>query len=143
MFEAIIKAALPGVSDSVKKLLLGELKHVASDFVTKNIMSQVARAILKGIDEVVEHAVKVLPSEQVAKLAGAYTDEIDRQFVQLNQAIGAYIPLQVAVEIAKKQHGKTSAEANAARIARASGIDEVKDEFGDLFGSVLGQHVSD
>jgi hypothetical protein len=143
MFDLIIKAALAGVKDDVKKKLADELRNVAEDFVTKNVTAQVARVLLKGIDEVVEKSVKLLSSDQVEKLAGAYADEIDRQFVDLNQAIAAYVPLQVAVEMAKKEHGNKSAEANAARALRAAGIDEVKSEFGDMFGAILGNHVKD
>lgn len=143
MFDAIIKAALAGVSDDIKGKLADELKDVAQDFISKNVISQVSRVILKGIDEIVEKAVKHLPKEQVIKVAGSYTHEIDQQFVQLNEAIVTYIPLQVAVEVAKRQHGKNSAEANAARAERAKGIEEVKEEFGDLFGSILGGHVED
>ena len=143
MFDLIIKTALAGVKDDVKKALLNELKDVAHDFVVSHVMDKTAKIVLKGIDQVVEKSVKLLTSDQVNKVAGAYTDEIDRQFVQLNQALATYIPLQVDVELAKKEHGKNSAEANAERVKRAAGIAEVKSEFGDLFGSILGDHVKD
>jgi hypothetical protein len=143
MFDDIIKLALPGVEEKVKKELVARLKAVAAEFISQNVVTTVSHTILKGIDTVIATSVHALTSDQIEKLAGAYTDKIDQQFVQLNQAIGVYIPLQVAVEVAKKEHGDKSGEANAARALRAKGIDEVKSEFGDLFGVILGGHVQD
>jgi hypothetical protein len=143
MFVDLLKTALVGVPDAVKKLLEQELKHQAEEFLAKTVIKTVAHNMLKGIDDVIAASVHVLSSDQVARLAGAYRNEIDRQFVQLNQAVATYIPLQVAVEMAKKQHGNNSPEANAARAKRAAGIDEVKTEFGDLFAAIVGEHVTD
>jgi len=143
MFDQILKIALPGVEEQVKKQLGADLKKVAAEFISENVVKTVSHTILKGIDTIVATSVHTLTSDQVKKVAGAYTDQIDQQFVQLNQAIAAYIPLQVAVEVAKKEHGNNSAEANAARAIRANGINEVKSEFGDIFGVILGGHVQD
>jgi hypothetical protein len=143
MFDSVIKAALVGVSDDVKKALQNELKHVADDFVAHSVVDKAAKILLKGIDSVIEASVKVLPSTQADKVAAAYVDEIDQQFVQLNMAISAYIPLQVDVEMQKHRFGNQSEQANDARERRKGGIAEVKAEFGDVFAAILGAHVSD
>jgi hypothetical protein len=143
MFDDIIKFALVGVSDDVKKALENELKHIAEDFVAHTVIDKAAKILLKGIDNVIAASVKVLPSKQVDKVAQAYVDEIDKQFVQLNTAISVYIPLQVDVEMQKHRFGDQSKEANDARERRKAGIEEVKAEFGDVFAAILGGRVSD
>jgi hypothetical protein len=143
MFDDIIKTALVGVSDDVKKTLENELKHVAEEFLSHSVIDKAVKILLKGIDSVIAASVKVLPSIQADKVATVYLNEIDKQFVQLKMAISGYIPLQVNVEMQKHRFGNQSNEANDARERRKAGIDEVKAEFGDVFAAILGGHVSD
>jgi hypothetical protein len=144
MFESLVAGLLGDLKGDVAKKLLGELENVGKDYAANTVSKQAGRVLVKGIDEVVERAVKVLDkAEQTEEFVESYVDQMDGEWVELLDAIKAYIPLQVAVEVAKKKHGKNSAEANAARAKRKAGIEEVHEEVRDVFAGVLGGTITD
>lgn len=144
MFEALVAGLLGDLKGDIAKKLLGELENVGKDYAAKTVSKQAGRVLVKGIDEVVERAVKVLEKgEQTQEFVESYVDQMDGEWVELLDAIKEYIPLQVAVEVAKKKYGKNSAQANAAREKRKAGIDEVHEEVRDVFAGVLGGTVAD
>jgi hypothetical protein len=143
MFDALVKEFFDGATNDLSKKLLHELEGVGKDL-AKNKVSEVAgRVIVKGIDDVVAAAVKVLDNTQTDAFTHQFLDGVDMELAELVDAIRQYVPLQVAVEVAKHKFGTNSKEANAARAARVAGIAEVKEEVGDIFASVVGGHVKD
>lgn len=144
MFEALVAGLLGDLKGDIAKKLLGELENVGKDYAAKTVSKQAGRVLVKGIDEVVERAVKVLDKVgQTEEFVESYVDQMDGEWIELLEAIKTYIPLQVAVEVAKKKHGPKSAEANAAREKRKAGIEEVHEEVRDVFAGVLGGTVTD
>lgn len=144
MFEALVAGLLGDLKGDLAKHLLKELEGVGKDYAGNAVAKQAGRVLVKGIDEVVERAVKVLhEGEKAEEFVTSYAEAMDGEWVELLEAIKDYIPLQVAVEVAKKKHGKNSDEANAARAARKAGIEEVHEEVRDVFASALGGNVTD
>ena len=135
---------IPGLSGSVRSILLKELEQLAATALVNNAAKVAAQVILKGIDGTVATAVKHLPADQAARLAHEFaTEVVGQQYDQLMDAFKAYVPLQLAVEVAKKAHGGASPEANAARAARAAGIAELRQEMQDLLLAVTGKTPTD
>src|SRR5688500_11658717 len=103
VFKKLIEQVLGELSKDLQKQLLNELKTVAKKYLADKLIATLARNLLKGIDTVIAQSVKLLSTDQVLKLTSAYAGEVDRQLVQLNKAVATYIPLQLDVELAKKQ----------------------------------------
>ena len=143
MWKELIDRALPGLQDTVSKKLLGDLKKSGKKLAVDAVAKQVSRIIVKSLDSFIEVTVKNLPGDQATALTDAYDVALSIQFDQLGDAIDAYIPLQMAVEVAKKQFGDKSPEANAARELRAAGIAEMRQEVRDIFRAVTGGTVVD
>jgi hypothetical protein len=143
MWQNLIGKVLPGLQDAIAKKLLGDLTKAGKKIAVDEVAKQVSRITLKGIDSFLAVAVKNLPSDQASTLADAYTTALADQIDQFGEAIDAYLPLQLAVEVAKKQHGDKSPEANAARAARVAGIAEMRQEVRDVFRTVTGGTVAD
>lgn len=143
MFEALVEGFFGDLKNDAAKKLLHELEGVGKDLATQKVADVAGRVIVKGIDQVVAAAVKLADHLDVHDFAEHYLDTVDEELAELTIALKAYVPLQVAVETAKHQYGNNSAEANAARAARKAGIEEVKEEVGDIFASVIGGHVTD
>lgn len=141
---ASLVGELDGLAGNVKDRLLKELKSVAAAALVDEAAKVSARALLKGVDAVVAVAVKNLSSEQAEVLAESFvTDAIGEQYDQLQDALKAYVPLQIAVEWAKKQHGSNSGPANAARVARQAGIEELREEVRDILRVATGKSPAD
>lgn len=131
----LLSQALP--LDVVTKTLSTLTRDVAAPFIVK----EVGHGLLKGIDDVVVAAVKNLPTDKAQALTTEYAGAIEAKIGLLIQAITAYIPHQIAVEVAKKEHGTDSAEANAARADRATYINEVHADIAEIFTEITGEHV--
>jgi hypothetical protein len=139
----LIKQAVPDLSGDVLKSLLHDLEKVGHDALVQEAGRVTARALLKGIDAFVAVAVAHLPVEDAEELTGAYADVLTAQLKDLSEATFDYIPLQVAVEAAKRAHGAKSAEAAAARQAREAGITEMRAEVRDVLLAASGGEPGD
>ncbi len=128
----------------VKDRLLRELRKLGYQALADQAARLTAQALLKGIDGVVAAAVKVLPAAEAHDLADWFwQDALEAQLKQLSDALEAYVPLQVAVELAKEQRGPTSVEAAVARVARVEGIANVRAEVRDLLRAATGGDPAD
>lgn len=124
--------------------LLKELRAIATGTLVDEAAKVASRVVLKGIDGVIEAAVRNLPPARARTLADSFlTEVIGQQYDQLREALEAYVPLQLAVEVAKRQAGPTSAQANAARARRQRGIDELREEVRDLLRTAVGKQPTD
>lgn len=142
MWEEIVKVVLGTLESEGAKALLQELEQIAAGWTEPLITKEVARLLLKGIDAVVVAGVKKLDNAHALALTETYVVKVDDQLAALAAALGHYIPLQIAVEVAKKEHGNNSLEANAARQARKDGINAVRTDVGAVFAELFGEHVS-
>lgn len=142
MWEEIVKVVLGTLESEGAKAVLKELEQIAADWAEPLITKEVARLLLKGVDAVVVAGVKTLADTDALSLTEKYVEHVDGQLAALAEALGHYIPLQIAVELAKKAHGDNSPEANAARQARRAGIDTVRTDVGAVFAELFGEHVS-
>jgi hypothetical protein len=143
MFEDLIGKVLGGLPFQLKDKLLGELENAVESIVTDTVSKSCSRTILKGIDGVVAASVKSLTNTDAQALIDAYMIEIREQVLQFANAITVYVPLQVAVETAKKEHGTNSVQAKEARTAREAGIKEFREEFQDILRVVVGDDPKD
>lgn len=142
MYSDLVHDLLPDLEVDTKNKLLAELEKLSQDFAIGHISGSVAHAVLKSVDGLIAASLKVVDKEQALILAQGFSDEVDVQMVHLQDALVRYIPLQVNVEVAKKQFGDHSADANAAREKRKVGITEVKEDVGNLMAAFVGKHVS-
>jgi hypothetical protein len=143
MFEQLLKFALPHLGGDLKDRLLHQLEAAVKQLAVDQLAKSTAHVLLKSIDSVIAVAVANLSRGDAQKLASAYALEVLRQLDQLSDAVHAYIPMQVTVEVAKQEHGATSPQAAAARKAREAGIAELKQEVKDLLKSATGGDVKD
>lgn len=143
MFEDLIRNLLPHLAGDVKTRLIKELQALGKGMVTTQVAEQFARLITKSLDAVIATAVKHLDVADTDHLAAAYVTQIDEQIMDFTTALHDYIPKQIAVERAKKDHGADSVEANAARVDRAKFLQEVKSEVGDLLRAATGSNPKD
>ena len=135
---------VPGLSAAVRDTLLKELEHLAATALVNEAAQVAAHVILKGIDGVVAAAVKHLPSDKAAYLTSEFASEVvGQQYDQLIEALQEYVPLQLAVEVAKKNFGASSAQVTSARAARAHGIAELRQEVRDVLLAVTGKVPGD
>lgn len=142
-FDGLVKDFLGDLEKEVQKKLIAELENIGKEFAIEHVTKTLSRTILKGIDGIVAVTVKLSDRAHAGELAHGYLDVVDEQFLQLQEALKTYVPLQIAVEVAKKEFGKNSAEANAARKEREQGIEEVREEVSDIIAALLGEHVTD
>ena len=122
-----------GLADVIKKQLVDELKHIGTQALVTEAAKLASRSILKGLDSVVAASVKHLSPGQAKVFTDDFvTEVVGLQYDQLLDAFRAYVPLAVAVELAKREFGSNSAQVNAARAARQVGISEMREEIRDV-----------
>lgn len=143
MFEDLIRRTLGDLSTEVKRKLINELEDLGKEFLVPKVADSVGRIVVKSIDGVAAAAVRTLPEEDAARLVAAYLVEVTEQLDQFSTALENYAPHPIAVEVAKKQFGSKSVQANLERMARKKWMDEVKGEARDVFRAIAGAEVED
>lgn len=133
-----------GLTDQIEKMLVNELKKIGAQALVGEASKLASRALLKGIDGVAAAAVKHMSDAQAQAFANEFVSEVvGLQYDQLLDAFKAYVPLAVAVEMAKEKHGSNSAQANAARALRQTGINEMRQEVKDVLLASMGSAPAD
>lgn len=144
MFEDLIRRTLGDLPTDVRRRLILGLEDLGKEFLVPKVADTVGRVVVKSIDGVAKAAVKSLATEEdAARLASAYLVEVTDQLSQFAEALDAYLPHALAVEVAKKAHGDKSAQANAARRERERWMNEAKSEVRDVFRAIAGQEAAD
>ena len=141
MFETILKQVLGDKAGPLLNSIETELKHLAADFVSKNLAKEVSHGLLKSMDTLIAATVKVADASAAHHVAEAQLTEIVRKLDELSATIAGYLSLQIEVELEKKIHGDHSPEADNARHLRQPGIDAVRQKTVDLFAVIAGQPV--
>jgi hypothetical protein len=142
--DLVMKVLGSSVTTDVKRRLIAELEGLGKEFVSTQVADAVGRVIVKGVDGVAKAAVRSLDTEELAAgLAAAYLVEIQEQLHQFSDALDDYLPYAIAVEVAKRQYGSSSQQANGARAVRKRWMDEAKSEVRDIFKAVAGVEVAD
>lgn len=115
------------------KTLIHQLESFAKPYLVKETALTVGAVLLEGIDAVIAAAVNSLDKESAGTFAHAYVEEIDHEIAGLTEAFHTYIPLQFAVEEARKEFGSGSQQEKDALTARDADIASIKDDMGALF----------
>jgi hypothetical protein len=144
IWEDLIRSELGELAIEAKKRLIRQLTELGREFLVPQVADAVSRIITKSLDGVVKAAVTSLEMEDdAARLCSAYLAEVQDQFDEFQAALESYLPLAIAVEVAKKKHGASSSEANEARRTRAVFLAECRAETRDIFAAVVGKETGD
>lgn len=135
---------LEKVFGALKVKGLQELLHQLESFVKPYVANEVSHAVgtvlVDGVNAVVAAAVNTLDKENGGVFAHAYVEQVDHDIAQLVAAFATYIPLQFAVEEARKEHGVDSPEAHEAATKRDEEMKTVQSDAKDLILEVFGLH---
>jgi hypothetical protein len=144
IWEDLIRSELGELAIEAKKRLIRQLTELGREFLVPQVADAVSRIITKSLDGVVKAAVTSLEMEDdAARLCSAYLAEVQDQFDEFQAALESYLPLAIAVEVAKKTHGGSSSEANEARRTRSVFLAECRAEVRDIFAAVVGKETGD
>jgi hypothetical protein len=144
IWSDLIQNGLGELTTEAKKALIQRLTALGKEFVVPQVADTVSRVFVKSLDGVVKAAVTSLEMEDdAARLCSAYLAEVQDQFDEFQAALESYLPLAIAVEVAKKTHGGSSSEANEARRQRATFLAECRAEVRDIFAAVVGKDAGD
>lgn len=127
----------------MQRRLVNDLEDLGREFLVPKVADSVGRVVVKAIDGVAKVGVKALPQADAERLAAAYLVEVTDQLGQFSAALDDYLPHALAVEVAKRKFGSSSAQANAARRERKKWMDEAKSEVRDIFAAIAGGEVED
>lgn len=142
-FPDVINLVLSHTPVDIRDAFKNQLLKIGHNALFPNAADTIARALIKGIDEVVAACVKTLGKGDSQAIIAAYQNSLQGELQELIDATIAYAPKALAVELAKATYGNNSKEANAARAERAVFMADLRSEVSDLLESVTGGTPAD
>ena len=121
----------------VRDALLQELDRRGRKLVVQKVPALYGRELAESIDRFVVNVVRTVPVEHAGEVVDAYVKTVRGNASEFGEAITAYAPKQLAVELAKKAHGEDSNEVAVARAERKSVLMTLKREVREVLESAV------